>query len=131
MLTFLFLFDIVDIKKNSDWSSNTSSMKTSSIQEQPEVLPSGPIDLNQLLKSKNDNYLWKLVNPICFPIMMITPGFDNSVLAEQEENAPFNIVSMPITINETKANDVRKIFSFFKHCIILKYFYFFYVAALE
>uniref|UniRef100_A0A2S2QZG9 BLOC-2 complex member HPS3 N-terminal domain-containing protein n=1 Tax=Sipha flava TaxID=143950 RepID=A0A2S2QZG9_9HEMI len=94
-----------DIKKNSDWSSNTSSMKTSSIQEQPEVLPSGPIDLNQLLKSKNDNYLWKLVNPICFPIMMITPGFDNSVLAEQEENAPFNIVSMPITINETKAND--------------------------
>lgn len=88
-------------------------MKSSSIKEQleqPEVLSTGPIDLNQLLKSKNDNYLWKLVNPKCFPIMMITPGFDNSALIEQEENAPFNIVSLPITINETEANDVRQIF---------------------
>lgn len=93
-----------------DWSSN--SLKTSNIQEltgQPETMPSGPIDLNKLLKSKNDSYLWKHVNPKCFPIMMMTQGFDDSALVEQEENAPFNIVTMPITIKETEANDVRNI----------------------
>lgn len=99
-----------------DWSSNSSSLKTNSIQEfsgQPETFSSGPIDLNKLLKSKNDSYLWKLVNPKCFPIMMMTQGFDDSALVEQEENAPFNIVSLPITIKETETNDVRKIFYYF------------------
>lgn len=39
--------------------------------------------------------------------MMVTPSFDNSALVEQEENAPFNIISLPVIINETEANDVR------------------------
>jgi len=84
-------------------------MKTSNIQEnteQPEILPSGPINLNQLFKSKNDTYLRQFVNPKCFPIMVMTPGFDDSALIEQEEDAPFKIVDLPITINETEANDV-------------------------
>jgi len=83
-------------------------MKTNTTQEyteRSEVL-SGPIDLNQLIKSKTDAYLWQHVNPKCFPIMLMTPGFDDSALVEQEENAPFNIVTLPVTINETEAIDV-------------------------
>lgn len=83
-------------------------MKTNTSQEYPvqsEVL-SGPIDLNKLIKSKTDTYLRPLVNPKCFPIMVMTPGFDDTALVEQEENAPFNIASLPITINETEAIDV-------------------------
>lgn len=85
-------------------------MKTINIQdntEQSEIIPSGPIDLNQLLKSKNDTYLRQFVNPKCFPIMVMTPGFDGSTLIEQEEDAPFNIIDLPITINEIETNDVR------------------------
>jgi len=102
------LFLILDTKKISDWSSTTNSTKTNSIQENIEqsgVAP-GPIDLNQLMKSKSDTYLRQLVNPKCFPIMVMTPGFDDSALVEQEENAPFNIATLPITINETEAIDV-------------------------
>lgn len=105
------MFLIVDIKKISDWSSTTNSLKTNTTQEyteQSEIL-SGPIDLNQLIKSKTDAYLWKHVNPKCFPIMLMTPGFDDSALVEQEENAPFNIVTLPVTINETEAIDVGNI----------------------
>lgn len=88
-------------------------MKSNNIQEnneQPDVLHLGPIDLNQLLKSKNDTYLKQLINPKCFPIIMMTPGFDDSALAEQEENAPFNIISLPIVINDTVTNDVWSLF---------------------
>ncbi|XP_026822959.1 uncharacterized protein LOC113560996 [Rhopalosiphum maidis] len=102
------VFQIIkDVKKMSDWSSTTSSMKTNTAQEHTEQfeVPSGPIDLNQLIKSKTDTYLRPLVNPNCFPIMVMTPGFDDSALVEQEENAPFNIASLPITINETEAID--------------------------
>lgn len=84
-------------------------MQSSYVQENPEVpevSSCGPIHLNQLLKSKNDNYLKQLVNPKSFPIMLVTPGFDDSALVDQEENAPFNIISLPININETEANDV-------------------------
>ncbi|VVC40499.1 Hypothetical protein CINCED_3A003779 [Cinara cedri] len=97
-----------DTKKILDWTSAPNITKSSYIQEdleQPEISPSGPINLNQLLKSKNDSYLKQLVNPKCFPIMVVTPGFDDSALVDQEENAPFNIVSLPININETEAND--------------------------
>jgi len=89
-------------------------MKTSTTQEYTEKseFSSGPIDLNQLMKSKTDTYLWQHVNPKCFPIMMMTPGFDDSALVEQEENAPFNIVTLPITINETEAIDVGHILFF-------------------
>lgn len=38
---------------------------------------------------------------------MVTPGFDDSVLIEQEENAPFNIIDFPVIVNETEANDVN------------------------
>jgi len=102
------LFLILDNKKISDWSSTTNSMKTNSTQENIEHsgVSSEPIDLNQLLKSKTDTYLRQHVNPKCFPIMMMTPGFDDSALVEQEENAPFNIANLPITINETEAIDV-------------------------
>lgn len=102
---------IVDTKKISDWSSTTNSMKSSYIQEnndQCEIIPSGPIDLNQLLKSKNDTYLKQHFNSKCFPIIMMTPGFDDNAFVEQEENAPFNIIAMPITMNETNENDVCK-----------------------
>lgn len=105
------MFLIVDIKKISDWSSTTNSLKTNTTQEytvQSEVL-SGPIDLNQLIKSKTDAYLSQHVNSKCFPIMLMTPGFDDSALVEQEENAPFNIVTLPVTINETEAIDVGNI----------------------
>jgi len=36
----------------------------------------------------------------------MTPGFDDNALIEQEEDAPFNIIDLPIIINETEANDV-------------------------
>lgn len=84
-------------------------MKASNIQEnneQPEVFPSGPIDLNQLLKSKNDTYLRQLFSPKCFPIIMKTPGFDDNTFVEQEENAPFNIITLPISMNEIEENNV-------------------------
>lgn len=84
-------------------------MKNSNIQEnteKPDIIPTGPIDLNQLLKSKDDTYLKHLVNPKSFPVMVVTPGFDDSALVEQQENAPFNIITLPITVNETEANDV-------------------------
>lgn len=106
----MFYFLFTDSKKISDWSSTTNNVtKTYDTQDktEPEILPSGPIDLNQLIKTKNDTYLRKFVNPKCFPIMMVTPSFDNSALVEQEENAPFNIISLPIIINETEANDVQ------------------------
>lgn len=38
---------------------------------------------------------------------MVTPGFDDSALVDQEENAPFNIIALPVIVNETEANDVR------------------------
>jgi hypothetical protein len=105
---YILCFSFLDSKKLSDWSSTTSFMKTNTAQEYIEKseVPSGPIDLNQLIKSKTDTYLRPLVNPNCFPIMVMTPGFDDSALVEQEENAPFNIASLPITINETEAIDV-------------------------
>lgn len=97
-------------------------MKNGNVQEnteKPEIVPTGPIDLNLLLKSKNDNYLKYLVNPKCFPIMMLTPGFDDSALVEQEENAPFNIIALPITVNETEANDVRNFYFYYKkYCVV-------------
>lgn len=104
---------IIDTKKISEWKCTNNFMKNSNIQENIEkldIIPTGPIDLNQLLKSKNDTYLKHLVNPKCFPIMVVTPGFDDSALVEQEENAPFNIINLPISVNETEANDVCNIF---------------------
>lgn len=102
------MFSILDNKKISDWSSTTNSMETNFTQENIEHsgVSSEPIDLNKLLKSKTDTYLRQHVNPKCFPIMVMTPGFDDSALVEQEENAPFNIATLPITINETEATDV-------------------------
>lgn len=110
---FIRFFKRVDTKKLLDWSSTnfTKSNSTQENNEQPaDVLPSGPIDLNQLLKSKNDAYLKQLISPKCFPVIMMAPGFDDSALAEQEENAPFNIISLPVIINDTEANDVRILF---------------------
>lgn len=107
------MFLIIDNKKITDWNSTNNSTKTSNIiQENTEQqpLPSGPIDLKPLLKSRNDTYLKQLINPKCFPILMVTPGFDDGALVEQEVNAPFNIITLPITINETEANDVRIFF---------------------
>jgi len=103
---------LLDSKKISDWSTtnSTKSKYTQDNSSQPDVLPSGPIDLTLLLKYKNDTYLKQLVNPKCFPIMMVTPGFDDSALVEQEEDAPFNIIALPIFVNEIEANDVRIVF---------------------
>lgn len=104
---------IVDIKKESNWNTNNlSSPNTNNTLEKidpPDISSSGPIDLNQLIKTKNDSYLRQLVNPKCFPIMMLTPGFDNNALIEQEKNAPFNIIDLPVIVNETEANDVYKV----------------------
>lgn len=111
----MFFSFIIDNKKITDWNLTNNSTKTSNIIqeniEQPVTLPSGPIDLNQLLKSRNDTYLKHFINPKCFPILMITPGFDDGAMVEQEVNAPFNIITLPVTINETEANDVSNFFS--------------------
>lgn len=37
---------------------------------------------------------------------MKTPGFYDSTFVEQEENAPFNIINLPITMNEIEENNV-------------------------
>lgn len=100
---------LIDTKKISDWSSTSSFLKTNNSQEHTEQLEtsiSGPIDLNPLLKSKSDVYLRQFINPKCFPIMVVTPSFGDSALVEQIENAPFNVINLPITMNETEANDV-------------------------
>lgn len=107
ILYILFYF-VLDTKKISDWSY-TNSIKTNyshELTEQPEVINNGPIDLNQLIKSKNDAYLKHLINPKCFPTMVMTPSFGDNALVEQIENAPFNIINLPITMNEPESNDV-------------------------
>lgn len=67
---------------------------------------STPIDLSHLIKSKDDLYLRNLISPKCFPIMTLTPSFGDSALVLQEENAPFNIVNLPIAVNESEASEV-------------------------
>ncbi|XP_050520386.1 uncharacterized protein LOC126893890 [Daktulosphaira vitifoliae] len=93
--------------KLKNWKSASTNFIHSISQENEHSNKqnSGPIDLNHLIKFKDDSYLQHCLNPKCFPIMTLTPTFGESALVIQEENAPFNIVNLPITIIETEASE--------------------------